>query len=1429
MNVKLGTFNEETIAERDVASFRVTDLTQNFELKIEHALVGDIYTSKHELPPSDEITSKFPHLKGLRFIELEDKSVNVILGAKFAHSYLTGEVRVGKENEPFAILTAFGPALVGPLDPDNELETSLCAINSETASLSDQIRSLFRHDFIMRENEIFPPEVTHDSAMDKLSRSQLTNSLVMNPETKHYQVALPWRLGRAETAKLFSGIDFYSNALSRLNKLKAKFLKNPELMKGSFAQMRESISLGHARILDTLEADPGSPVCYIPNHIVTHPDKPGKFRVCQDAASRVNGHCLNQYLLGGPDTLNSIVGVLCRCRRRRYFLTADVKSFFYQIEVNPLDTPALRFLWWTDETMTQVIVIEGTVNLFGLRSSPAVSNFCLRHHAELVKHEYPPNVYDAILNSMYVDDLLDCVDTPSEGKELKNNLVEAFDKGGFPLVKWKSNCPEIVADDETAHSPPSIPQEAVGDAGGRAFPAAIPSTESCAEQPTGRESSLKSRNDQEELPSPSRDVDDDDKDDTWPSEDPSTVSELVDRAFRSESDLKSDVTNLTESSPTSKVLGVGYDFESDCFFVKIGDKHLRNVVTKTDVLSWISSVFDPVGFVCPYVLKGRMFFQRINELDINWKDRVPDDILVPFNRWKDSVIHLKLLRIPRWTSALGLEDSVAELVCFCDASSEAYGVVCYIRRSLQGGGNDAHVAFLLAKSHVVPIAMQKRPTRHQEDHLDSIPRLELVAALTNAICRDMLLREAGEEFTKVWMFSDSVTILKWISDFDRRHKTFENFRINRIRSLTHVSEWRHVPSQSNPADISSKGIESDDQHKFKFFHSGPPFLRRPESEWPPRMPLKPTEKSNPDNTSVEGERIAAVMYSVVPSFDEDPFESEKEEILISPYHLLISATAVEEATTEEVTPWPLLVAAKKRSWLDKIRSIALIRKCILQLKARVELKKNPPPPTTKRQRKVATSSIGDKVRIGLSREEKEKAELLLISAIQHRHFSSDIKTLFKLNVFSPNALKELRTKSSQIRNLSPFLDENNLIRAASRFEKAEYLPYDTKFPIIIPGSNDEDVRALIRHVHVSNMHCSRVQTYYILKNRFFLLGGKTAVRSILGNCIICQRRDKNPSTQRLGNLPGDRVLMAAPFATSGLDCFGPYLTKYGRKQGKRWVLLATCFVTRAVCLIPLKDLSSTTVINALVRFNCQFPSVKKIYSDNETNFRSADRELREAVTEWKKKAVSDELEVNNIEWIFGPARCGSAGGVWERVIGLTKKLMKSVIGDKILDLDTFETVIAGAMAIMNRRPLTPASADIDDCMVLSPAHFLYPHQFTNSSLSVLPPSADAAETLRASWKRSRSVIDQFWHVWQKSYLAELQKKSRWHNSSNGPKVDQIVLMKDDNAPRERWRLARVVEIMNSDPTHVRRVRLKDASGTMFDRHVTGIVPLELDL
>ena len=94
-----------------------------------------------------------------------------------------------------------------------------------------------------------------------------------------------------------------------------------------FKQVQDLIDKGYAREIPDHSAPPGSPVVYLPLLVVTRDDKPGKFRVCQDAAAKVKGVSLNKHLLNGPNVLNDLIGVLLRFRRKKVVLSADISSW----------------------------------------------------------------------------------------------------------------------------------------------------------------------------------------------------------------------------------------------------------------------------------------------------------------------------------------------------------------------------------------------------------------------------------------------------------------------------------------------------------------------------------------------------------------------------------------------------------------------------------------------------------------------------------------------------------------------------------------------------------------------------------------------------------------------------------------------------------------------------------------------------------------------------------------------------------------------------------------------------------------------------------------------------------------------------------------------------------------------------------------------
>ncbi|GFX58584.1 integrase catalytic domain-containing protein [Trichonephila clavipes] len=100
----------------------------------------------------------------------------------------------------------------------------------------------------------------------------------------------------------------------------------------------------------------------------------------------------------------------------------------------------------------------------------------------------------------------------------------------------------------------------------------------------------------------------------------------------------------------------------------------------------------------------------------------------------------------------------------------------------------------------------------------------------------------------------------------------------------------------------------------------------------------------------------------------------------------------------------------------------------------------------------------------------------------------------------------------------------------------------------------------------------------------------------------------------MGNLPYERVNMAPPFSITGLDLGGPYFVTYKHQRkgvlNRIYVCVCICFVTRAIHLEILSDLTSDAIIATLKRFMSWRGKCSKIFTDNATNFVGANSQLK---------------------------------------------------------------------------------------------------------------------------------------------------------------------------------------------------------------------------
>ena len=182
-----------------------------------------------------------------------------------------------------------------------------------------------------------------------------------------------------------------------------------------------------------------------------------------------------------------------------------------------------------------------------------------------------------------------------------------------------------------------------------------------------------------------------------------------------------------------------------------------------------------------------------------------------------------------------------------------------------------------------------------------------------------------------------------------------------------------------------------------------------------------------------------------------------------------------------------------------------------------------------------------------------------------------------------------------------------------------------------------------------------------------------------------------------------------------------------------------------------------------------------------------------------------------IEFVFNPPSASHFGGVFERQIGTIRKVLSGLLLEQGSSLteEGLITLLHEVSAIINCRPLSHFNLS-DSCIApLSPNHLL-----THKSRVVLSPPGDFVRQdlyLAKRWRRVQHLANLFWTRWRQEYLDSINKRSKWNQPQRNITVNDIVLIVDENAARNEWKLARVVEVMTSNDGLVRSAKLQLAT------------------
>ena len=783
-----------------------------------------------------------------------------------------------------------------------------------------------------------------------------------------------------------------------------------------------------------------------------------------------------------------------------------------------------------------------------------------------------------------------------------------------------------------------------------------------------------------------------------------------------------------------KTLGVLWNSVSDQFEIQINVK--QKPLTRRGILSMVSQVYDPLGIIHPFLLQAKQLMQDLCAQRLGWDEVISDAKRELWLRWLNSLHHLERIKVARCMSPLGFHPISFQLHCFSDASSVGYGAVAYLRM-INAKGN-IHCCFLQGKARVAPL---KQVT---------IPRMELAAAVVSTKLVKFLKRELHLRLDGITFWTDSTSVLQYIRNNAKRFQVFVANRVAQIHANSDPSQWRHVDTKSNPADIASRGLMPDQLNKADIWFQGPPFLRLSESSWP-EQPKVSTQLSSSDPE-------VRIKINVITS------QNCEDEIID---RLLCSSSCFTRLK-------------KKVAWILRYRQYL--------------------------RSKLGGLSNNIGMQTGrLIVKELETAALEIIKLVQRKSFPDE---LFTLTNSSQHDFPKVVVKSSSLKKLCPVLDQG-VLRVGGRLQRSPF-SIDIKHPIILPRSHHV-TELIINFFHEKEGHCGPQHTLAAVRTRYWIVKGHATVRKALRKCRICRIKYGVGGEQIMAPLPGPRVTPGKPaFTCVGVDYAGPFFTKVGRNRLKRYLCVFTCLSSRAVHIELSFSLDTHSFLQALQRFISRRGTPQTVYSDNGSNFVGAAKELRDGFKRLNKNLVHNRLIRQGIDWVFLPPAASHQGGVWERMIRSIRKIMLGLTSQRLLTDEELLTFTTEVERIINNRPLTPVSSDPNDLEALTPNSLLI--QRLDNSLPL--DSFIKADGYKKSWRYVNWLADQFWSRWTKEYLPTLQIRQKWLKPVRNFCVGDVVLIIDDIRERGKWPKGRVKEVFAGKDGHVRSLRIRTATSSL---------------
>ena len=1265
--------------------------------------------------------SEFQHLQDLPWSEqlpnYTESHFDILLGEPYNSKFKQEDMRKGSSIDmPSAQKTSLGWTLMGSILKHNHNHHSLSqkiVQETSTCALETKIQQFWELEHIgLSELGEIDPTMTLEETEAEKKMSALTS---YDPETCRYTTGLLWRDGPIKDNNR-------SKAIAVAHKFTQRFLNDPErklqidrtymdLIKNDFASFVQDVNI--TRNVYTMETFP-----------VFRPGSTTSVRIVFNCKSKSkDGYSLNEKLLPGSCLIQNLVKILLRFRLNPFCCSLDLHKYFHQIKVRSQDRSYLQFCWGFQKEILEEMKIPHDPNAgytlkfmnmnvlsMGLCSSPYQSAWILRHHAERFKKKLPEASL-ALIQQSYIDDINFGALDVSTCRKLLQDIKYILDSASFASHKFVSNANEQIL----------------------------------------------------------KDIDPKD-----------IVTADIVKILGISWDYKTDFLiwpflekpkEFSTSSNEEEIQEQGENCQTLEAPVPILETLKSETWTKRQVFSVCCSIFQPLGLLSPFLLKGKLIMRESWRLKILWDQNLEGDLLKDFLAFKEELPLLNNYRIER--CIIPNQGKPKYIACFGDSSlHESFGCVIYVisqAETSEGTKISSRMAYSKARLHPL-----------KENF--SIVRKELQACVITLRCGLFVQEALNLEHLPIFYFTDSLVNLTRISSIEKKWNKFRVWtsrRLFELKEKSNPNQWKFIPGLKNPGHFCTHPYSLKELIGNKLWLEGPEVL----------------VQENPQFQTVEGMKIPSELKKL-----------DDEELIKGS---IVHTTNVLDPVSKVNPEFLKMLLTRFEHWKSNVNVFSFMLRFIKNTRNKVKCNK----------------FKGDFKKIPpIDVDEKKITTVHFIRLAQHEVYGDIIDCLRTKNEIPYHLLKK-----HKVENLMVIWDENSkLLKMDSRLKFSSLLS-QVGNPILLPSKHTVTTQ-LVKYFHKNTLHSSVEQTLCDLRRVYWIHGSRRTVKSILRNCN-CKPPKK--CFQVLAKLPDLRTNMSQAWRAVSADFAGPISLKEGNEDThKVYICLFTCMYSRMIHLELTWNLTTESFLRALRKLTSRRGKMDFIYTDWAKYYQAAAKELKRLLTklDWNniKKTSADQFGTT---WLFTPApHYPESNSVSERMIRSVKAALKVAFGASNIvpkkhakiSFDELETLLIEIECLLNNRPIGMGNLDSpQEPVCITPSELVI-----GRTAAILPDDGkiNVNAPLSQKWSNRKRALNAFWRRFVQSYLLDLSTTKINHKQFQPIlQPGMAVQIRDNNIPKGVW-INGIIQAVHPSPLDglIRKVTVKTTSGKTLLRPVNRI-------